>query len=210
VDFGGGPLASAGGSDVFVARYSGSNGSHLWSRRVGGTSDDLAWGVAVDGSGDVLVTGNVSDTVDFGGGPLASAGGSDGFMAKYSGSDGSPLWSRRFGGVSFETGNDVAVDGSGNVVVTGFFLGASEFGGDALESAGSYDVFVAKYSGSDGSHVWSRRFGSTFTDYGLATALEENGRVLVTGSFSGTVDFGDGVPLESAGAEDIFLLSLRP
>jgi hypothetical protein len=172
---------------------------------------DQAFGIAVDGSSDVLVTGGFSDTVDFGGGPLASAGGQDVFMAKYSGSDGSPLWSRRFGGGGFfDAGFGIAADGSGNVVVTGEFGGVVGFGGDPLESAGDHDVFVAKYSGSDGSHVWSIRFGGTFTDFGRATALEENGRVLVTGSFSGTVDFGDEVPFEGEGAGDIFVLSLRP
>jgi hypothetical protein len=41
------------------------------------------FGVAVDGSGDVIVTGYFDDTVDFGGGPLSSAGGWDIFLVKF-------------------------------------------------------------------------------------------------------------------------------
>jgi hypothetical protein len=122
---------------------------------------------------------------------------------------GTHLWSRRFGGTSFDQGLGVAVDGSGNVLVTGVFEGTVDFGGGPLTSAGIIDIFVAKYSGTDGSHVWSRRFGSTIFDEGLGVAVDGSGNVLVTGVFEGTVDFGGG-PLTSAGGNDIFLLRLRP
>jgi hypothetical protein len=57
-------------------------GSPLWSKRFGGASSDQALGVAVEGNGSVAVTGVFSGTVDFGGGPLTSAGGSDIFLLR--------------------------------------------------------------------------------------------------------------------------------
>ncbi|MBI1956110.1 MAG: SBBP repeat-containing protein, partial [Acidobacteria bacterium] len=207
VDFGGGVLSGTGGLDIFAAKFSGTDGSHTWSKRFGSTSDDYGQGVAVDSSGKVAVTGFFIGTVDFGGGGLTSAANTDIFVAKYSGTDGSYLWSKRFGSTSDDIGNSVAVDSSGNVVVTGFFNGTVDFGGGGLTSAESNDIFVAKYSGAEGSHLWSKRFGSTSTDQGLGVAVDSSDNVVVTGLFTGTVNFGGG-NLTSAGAEDIFLVKL--
>jgi hypothetical protein len=208
VDFGGGPLTSAGAGDIFVAMFSGVNGAHLWSQRFGGITGDAGRGIAADGTGNVLVTGYFLGTVDFGGGALTSAGIDDIFVAKFSGVDGAHLWSQRFGGTSTDVGTGLAADGSGNVLVTGFFSGTVDFGGGPLTTAGGNDIFVAKLSGVDGAHLWSQRFGSTGADVGLGLAADGSGNVLVTGFFQGTVDFGGDV-LTSAGGDDIFVLKLR-
>jgi hypothetical protein len=50
------------------------------------------------------------------------------------------------------------MDGAGNVVIAGTFQGTENFGTGPLVSAGSWDIYVAKYSVS-GAPVWSRRFG---------------------------------------------------
>jgi hypothetical protein len=157
--------------------------------------------------GNVLVTGQFQGTVDFGGGPLTSVG-IDIFVAKYAGPDGAHLWSRRFANTAADAGFSVVVDPSGNVMVTGQFNGMVDFGGGPLTSAG-YDIFVAKCAGTDGAHIWSRRFGGTAADVGTSIVVDPGGNVLVTGSYQDTVDFGGG-PLTSAGFNDILLLKLRP
>ena len=95
-----------------------SPGSRLWANRFGSSESELGEAIAVDVNGDVLVTGRFSGTVDFGGGPLTSAGGYDIFVAKFSGVDGAHLWSQRFGSTDWDFGDGIAVDGSGNVLVT--------------------------------------------------------------------------------------------
>jgi hypothetical protein len=100
------------------------------------------------------------------------------------------------------------VDGSGNVLVTGPFNGTVNFGGGGLTSAGGSDIFVAKFSGADGAHLWSKRFGGSSDDIGMSVAADGSGDALLTGSFSGLVDFG-GEILTSAGQTDIFVLKLR-
>jgi uncharacterized protein (AIM24 family) len=84
INFGGGPLASAGQEDAYLAKLDG-NGKHLWSKRFGDVSDSqVATCLAVDGPGNVIVAGYFSGTVDFGAGPVISAGGNDAFVAKFS------------------------------------------------------------------------------------------------------------------------------
>ena len=202
VNFGGGALTSAGYEDIFLAKYD-VGGNHLWSQRFGGPSTDQSWSVSVDSSGNVFVTGSFIGTAEFGGGGLTSAGAWDIFLAKYDAS-GAHLWSRRFGGTSDDRSRSVSVDDSGNVFVTGYFYGTSEFGGGPLTSAGYTDIFLAKYDAS-GAHLWSQRFGGTSYDRGHSAGVSGSGNVFVTGVFAGTVDFGGG-PL--TGADDVHMIFL--
>jgi len=139
---GGGLLAVDGSGNVFVTgssigggffrdyatiKYSGA-GVPLWTNRYNGpTNDSYASAVAVDASGNVFVTGY----------SWGSGSGNDYATINYSGA-GVPLWTNRYNGPG--KGDDyasaVAVDGSGNVFVTGFSTGTS----------GNYDYATIKYS----------------------------------------------------------------
>lgn len=143
IDFGGGPMTSAGGRDLFLAKL-GHDGTHTWSKRFGDAADQAWASVAVDGSGNVVFVGAFAGSVDFGGGPLASAGQDDIFIAKLDPS-GEHLWSKRFGNTGPDGAEGVAVDGAGNVVTAGYFSGSVDFGGGPLACAGEADSFIAKF-----------------------------------------------------------------
>jgi hypothetical protein len=204
VNFGGSNLASAGGTDIFVAKYS-PTGVHQWSQRFGSTSDDFGQCVTADPSGNVLVTGSFTGTVNFGGGNLVSAGGTDIFVAKYN-STGVHQWSQRFGSTFTDSGQGIVTAPGGAIVyVTGYFMGTVDFGGGNLVSVNiSKDIFVAAY-GSTGLHLWSQRFGGISIDTGYSVATDWNASVIVTGSFGGAVNFGGASGLGSAGLLDIFV-----
>jgi hypothetical protein len=201
VDFGGGPLTSAGGSDIFLAKFDAA-GNHIWSKRFGDADSQYGYSVAVDGAGNVFLSGAFFGSVDFGGGPLTSAGDSDIFLAKFD-SAGNHLWSKRFGDADSQANLIVAVDGAGDVLLTGGFSGSVDFGGGPLTSVGQQDVFLAKLD-SAGNHLWSKRFGDADPQYGYSVAVDGAGNVLLTGGFAGSVDFGGG-SLTSVGQEDVFL-----
>ena len=203
VDFGGGVVCPP--AAVFVSKYS-PTGATMWSKCLGGAlGGGTGRAVAVDGSGNVLVTGRFSGTIDFGTGPLTSAGASSIFLAKYSAA-GAPIWSRAFGGGLNDVGNGVAVDSGGNVVIVGTASGTVNFGGGPITASG-YTIVVAKFSAA-GTHLWSRGIGDSFSNSGNAVAVDPSGNIAVTGAFSGQVNFGGGV-LTSAGV-DIFLAKLSP
>lgn len=202
VDFGGGPLTSAGSSDIFVAKYN-ANGVHQWSKRFGSTDLDEGHGIALDANGHVLVTGFFIGTVDFGGGPLVAAGsGQELFIAKYD-MDGNHVWSQRFGDNFADVGMSIAVDTSDNVAVAGYFTGSINLGGSNLTSAGTDDVFLAKYD-ADGNHLWSQRMGGSGSDQPRAVAVDALDNILLTGEYSFAVNFGGGA-LPSAGAYEAFV-----
>ena len=206
VSFGGSDLVSAGGADVVVAQLD-ADGSHLWSQRFGDASYQAASGIAVDGSDQVLVAGYFQGAMSFGGGVLQSGGGDDIFVAQLD-TDGEHLWSQRFGGPSQQYANAISIDTAGNVLVTGAFHGAVDFGGDELVSAGGGDIYVVKLD-TDGAHLWSQRFGDAAVQVASAVAVDSADNVLVTGYFEGAVDFGGG-ELESMGGRDIFVAKLDP
>jgi hypothetical protein len=80
-DFGGGPLTSVGGEDVFLVAF-GSAGQYLYGMRFGEALNQWASSVAVDGVGRLVLGGRHQGTVDFGSGPHTSPQGPSIFLAK--------------------------------------------------------------------------------------------------------------------------------
>ncbi len=208
LDFGGGLLTSAGGYDIFVAKYSPS-GAHLWSKRFG-SGNVVTWvtesglGMVLDANSDVVVTGIFDGNLDFGGGTLTTTG-EDLFLVKFS-ANGTHLWSRSLK-TKGTTGSAIAIDARGNIFMTGSFCLNADFGGGQISSTGVCDMFVAKYS-AGGAYVWAKHFGdaTTFTSLTIGTALgvDNSGDVFVTGSFQNSTSFG-GPTITNAGAADIFI-----
>jgi hypothetical protein len=94
----------------------------LWSTYLGGGSDDAASAVAVDRLGDVIVTGGTFGPNGFPTSPgsYQSPNGSDVFVTKFRGTDGSLIYSSLFGGATNNEGTRaIAVDSSGCATVVG-------------------------------------------------------------------------------------------
>ena len=205
VDFGGGDVTAAGNKDIFILKLN-SSGTFQWVKTYGSTSSDYGYGIAVDSSGNSYTTGTFEGTVDFGGGDVTSAGGSDIFVLKLN-SSGTFQWVKTFGGPAADYGYGIAVDSSGNSYITGFFRGTVDFGGGDVTSAGSNDIFVLKLN-SSGTFQWVKTYGGTSFDYGYGIAVDSSGNSYITGYFEGTVDFGGG-DVTSAGGADFFVLKLN-
>jgi hypothetical protein len=205
--------STGSGSDFDYAtlKYSAASGAPLWSggaivngaARYNGPGNalDQALGLALDGNGDVVVTGASRD----------AALGYDYATLKYSGATGAALWSggsivngaaRYNGPVNGDDGaNALAIDGNGDVVVTGASLGLNFL----------YDYATVKYSGATGAPLWTggaidlfgaARYngpGNGF-DEALALAVTGNGDVVVTGASTGSGTGGDYATLRYSGA----------
>ena len=119
------------------------------------------------------------------------------------------------GGGSVDTqSNAVTNDAAGNVFVTGSFQGTADFdpgsGVANLNSTGGRDVFFAKYS-KTGALLWAkdlRGADDASVGQGAAVVLDASGNVLVSGTFTGTVNFdpnaGD-TSLSAPGRNDVFI-----
>lgn len=180
----------------------------MWSQRFGDVGVDSGHSVTTDSAGNVVLVGGFSGEVDFGGEPLTSKGGRDIFVVKLDMSGGH-LWSKAFGGADDQYGVSVMTDRAGNIVLTGYFYGTVDFGGELLTSEGLMDILVAKLDPS-GVRVWSKRFGDAASQYGSGVTTDSVGNVLLTGFFAGTVDLVEREPLTSAGGYDFLVAKLAP
>jgi hypothetical protein len=206
VDFGGGGLMSAGSFDAVVAKFD-LSGAHVWSKRFGDASTQQVTSVDSDSLGNVALVGTASGTIDFGGGPLMSAGGSDAFVAKFDAS-GSHLWSSLYGDASNQSAGEVVFDASGNLHVSGAFEGTINFGGSTHMSAGDNDGFVVKLNSVLG-FVSDLAFGDVGDQNSARLDVDASGNRYLTGTFVGTIDLGDG-PLVADTASDVFIAKLAP
>jgi PKD repeat protein len=210
IDFGGGQLFSQNAmTDAFVAVLNASTGAYQWARQLGAPDgSETAYGVTFNTNGNVVVCGAAVKAVDFGGGSLAALGGSDGFVAAYSGTSGAHVWSRRLGGTGNDYAYSVAAGADGTLVVAGAFEGTASFGGGSLTSVGQSDAYVAKYNAGGGA-VWVRGLGGSGADTGQEVAVAPTGNPVVSGYFYGSGVF-DGTTLTGAGSYDGFVTKLNP
>jgi uncharacterized delta-60 repeat protein len=150
------------GRDYYTAKYAAESGTLVWERRYDGSAhrDDGARAVAVDSSGNVAVTG-----LSYG-----SVSSADFYTAKYAAADGALLWEMRYNMANnFDFAQAVAVDSSGNVVVTG--------------SANGGDYYTAKYAAADGTLLWEQSYNGpgNYLDVAQSVAVDRSGNVVVTG-----------------------------
>lgn len=179
-----------------------SAGANQWALTVKGTiSGDSAQltGISTDSSGNVFVAGPFSGNVNAGGGSITSFGYNDVILAKFN-SSGTFTWQKRYGGPLIDAANGCAVDSNGDVFVTGYFTGTSDYGGGNMTSAGNYDIFLAKYSGVNGTNIWQQRFGtSTAGEIAYCICVDSSGNVYIGGYAPSAIDFGAG-PVSGSGS----------
>ena len=142
----GGDNSAAGTSfDYLTLKYN-SAGVLQWPQRYNGPANDFdrVLAVAVDGAGNPIVTGK----------SIGSGTGDDYVTIKYS-SSGGQQWAVRYNGTgnAGDIANGIAMDGTGNIYVTGESFGATT----------DYDMVTIKYN-SSGAQQWLDRYDGSPPD----------------------------------------------
>jgi beta-propeller repeat-containing protein/dockerin type I repeat protein len=180
------------GLDVFVARLdtnASGAASLVYSTYLGGSGDEQGYAIATDSNGNAFVTG-YTDSTDF---PMfhqyqPNQTGRDAFVAKLdttAAGAASLLYSTYLGGNGDDVSAGIAVGVAGNAFVTGSTT-STDFPilNEYQPDQGSTDAFVTKLDPSAtgaASLVYSSYLGGSGTDLGTAIAVDESGRVYVTG-----------------------------
>jgi len=200
--YGGGATSSG---DAFIAKINPTGSTLVYSTYLGGSGDDQGRGIAVDGLGNAYVTGYTASG-DF---PTQNAiqgtygGSGDAFVIKINASGNSVIYSTYLGGSGDDSANGIAVDGSGNVYVTGNTASTDFPNQDPIQSAKGdlQDAFFTKINPSGNSIVFSTYLGGNATDFGLAIAVDSLGNAYVAGE-TGSTNFPVMNPIQGGWAGD--------
>lgn len=195
VDLGGGARSGPG----FLAKYD-EMGQHVWSIGLPAIPRDIA----IDSFGNAYILGEFSNSLTFGGPTHNPQGGYDFYVAKFDGANGGFLMSRSYGGAASEEGRRIAILPNDDYVVAGLYNATTNLGGTNLTNNGGDDVFVAKFSRTNGLHIWSAGFGGTSNDncFGLVTTPTSS--VVVLGAFADSFTF-NGTTNASTGFFDLYV-----
>ena len=175
----GSSFGSGSNSDYVTIKYN-SSGVQQWVQRYNGTgnSTDYAYSLCTDVSGNVYVTGS----------SIGSGTNYDYATVKYN-SAGIQQWVQRYSGPgnSFDSPSSIAVDGSGNVHVSGYSTGVGT----------GYDCLTIKYN-STGVQQWEQRYNGpgNSTDNINSLALDAAGNVYIAGFTGGSGTGNDGITIK--------------
>lgn len=210
--------ANANGNDVVVTKINSRGTAIIYSTFLGGNSDDDVAGIAVDQEGNAYMTGWTFSTTFSGvnagsiqpshNGPVGFV---DGFVIKINASGTAIAYATFLGGFFGDRGEAIAVDNTGNAIVTGE-TNSGDFPGQSHPS-GTLDVFVTKINPAGTAIVYSAFLGGSDWDEGHGIAVDASGSVYVTGftfspNFSG-VGAGSIQPTHGGGGYEAFVSKIN-
>jgi hypothetical protein len=212
-------LTSAGGEDIFVAKYS-SNGTLEWAKSMGGIGKDDGNSIIADKAGNIYVAGSFSETIQV---PMAkvkklkSAGAADIILLSFA-PDGKIRYAWSGGGIGNDYANGITLSDNDRISLTGNFeheikLNSSPNDHHVLRSSGGFDVFVIYSNIQNGEITSARSFGGKDNEYANSVVSWGNGTCFVTGSMRGKVSFKvknnlHPEEINSAGDWDVLLIKL--
>lgn len=207
-------------ADVFVARVNAAGSQLRDATFFGGTSWDSPADVGVGPDGSVYVGGSTR-SIDLptteGAFQTDKKGNGDfdfsGFVVAFDEDLTATSYATYLGGRSEDHITALAVGPDGKAWITGFGGGGIPTTTDALQRdrSGPSDAFVTAFAPDGSTVAYSTRFGGSREDYGRGIAIDDRGRVAVTGS-TASPDLRTRRALQpgSGGFDDLFFLRFKP
>jgi hypothetical protein len=165
-------------------------GQMIFSTYLGGGGTDYAERLATDSAGNIYLVGHTTSTnfpTTAGAFQVSNAGSTDGFVTKITPNGSAIVWSTYLGGIYADEVHDIALDGAGNIYLTGF-AGSPNFPMVNAFQSTYYDgeAFVTKMNPQGNALIYSTYLGGDNPpgpgeDNGQGIAVDEAGYAYVTG-----------------------------
>ncbi|HWQ32390.1 MAG TPA: SBBP repeat-containing protein [Blastocatellia bacterium] len=187
-----------GANDAFVMKLNAAGNTLLYATYFGGSVEDFATDVAVDSGGSIYFCGYTTsaDLPTLNPVQAQFGGESDLFVARLD-ANGALLYSTYLGGSRADVSTEMAVDGAGNAVLTGYTLSSdfplknpfkTAFGGGTCGNSNCPDAFVVKLNAAGSALVFSSYLGGSGLELGTGLALDGSGNIYLTG-MTGSTNF---------------------
>lgn len=183
---------SMGFNDAFVTKLNPSGSALVYSTFVGGVSDDQSNAITIDGSGNAYIAGSTTSvdypTVNAAQGTIGgNQGCGDAFITKLNAAGSAISFSTFLGGSNCDLARAIALDGSGNVYVTGSTSSTNLATPGAFQTTmgAQSDAFVARYT-NNGALGYFTYLGGEGTDAGYGVAADNSGNAYITGLTTST------------------------
>jgi len=170
-----GSTGNFGAEDVYLIKTD-ALGDTMWTKTYGGSNNDNGNSVQQTVDNGYIFTGN---TQSFG------AGQRDVYLVKTD-VNGDTLWTKTYGGTSFDESLSVQQTADGGYIITG---NTQSFG------TGGVDVYLVK-TNANGDTLWTKTYGGISNDFGRSVQQTTDGGYIITGN---TQSFG-------AGFDDVYLI----
>lgn len=177
------------------------NGDLVWSGIMEGPQDNTEYNqvtdIEIDNTGNVFVSGIFNhDQIAFGDVELNSAFSGNYFLVKYD-ADGVAQWGKTSGNSTCANVPwDITLDNTGNVYLTGNYCGTITFGDTTLTATPGSRFFIAKYD-TLGEFEWVKSSNNGPSNVVHSADIDDNGNLIIGGTFYQNVNFGNGVALTS-------------
>ncbi len=150
----------AGGEDIYLVRFD-SGKNVLWERTLGGPGDDDGWAVLETAGGGLIVGG------------FTNSEGAGGFDCTLIATDpqGSPTWSKTYGGAMDDRCWAVATTADGGYVLAGE---------TASSGSGERDCYLIK-TDVQGREIWSHTYGGEKDDRCFSVVAARDGGLVIAG-----------------------------
>lgn len=185
-------LTSAGGSDIFVAKWAVGSSQFQWARRAGSTSDDFSYDVVADAAKNVYVTGmHEGNITELG---LASSSYMNVYLGKWNANGDVQAGRNGFNELKPDFHGGIALNTSGNIMIAGAFEDNGRFpmtSGNPRSGKGNTDILITEV---DPQLNASGRFlvsdGGSGSDRANRIFVA-SGYVFATGWFEGNATFNE-------------------
>ncbi len=168
-----------------------------WAKYGNNTKSALFSKVSEDRNGNVYAAGIYSGTIGFQDSNYTAQGSQGLYLVKYD-RHGNFLWSNGINGTGSVAANAICADRNGNLYVGGFFTQSIFLGAAVYTSAGSKDIFLAKFD-SNGHFLWANVYGAVGDDIIGGMSTDSKSGVVFNGYFSDTTIHFSSSTLRSGG-----------
>lgn len=205
ITFGNITLTNSQQNSIYIVKIN-AVGVVVWAKNIGIDSSHIS-DITTDESGNIFIIGSfAAKTIIIGLDTLSNLGTSSIYIAKCD-SNGNVLWARSSGSDSYCEGKRITTNANGDILIAGNYYSSSlTIENTTLPNSGEWDFFMAKYN-TNGDLLWANHVGEEKSELINSISTDQNGNILIAGSFSSSNITIGSSQLTNASIDDDVLLA---